>query len=65
MKSFIRENRKRGKIVAMGEIGLDYCRLEFCDKDTQIQGFIAQLKVGRDIGSIDSVTAYSCSQPYS
>jgi len=45
MRTFIQEKKGDGKIVAMGEIGLDYCRLEFCDKETQTKGFIAQLQV--------------------
>jgi TatD DNase family protein len=33
------------KIVALGECGLDYDRLEFCKRDQQIAGFKAQLEL--------------------
>jgi len=36
-----------GHVVAIGELGLDYARLEFCDIETQKKGFIAQLQVSR------------------
>jgi TatD DNase family protein len=49
LREIIKEGIDEGKIIAMGEMGLDYDRLEFCDAATQRKGFIAQLKIAKEV----------------
>jgi len=37
------------RVVAIGEIGLDYDRTQFCDKDVQMKWFLRQLELAKDV----------------
>ena len=49
LSELIIDGRMDGKVVAIGECGLDYDRLHFCDKETQKRSFSAQLSLGQHI----------------
>ncbi|CAK4033347.1 hydrolase, family [Lecanosticta acicola] len=50
LKNLAIETRDAGTATAFGEIGLDYDRLEHCDKETQMKWFERQLDVACDLG---------------
>ena len=49
LRQVIEEGVGDGNIAALGELGLDYARLEFCDVETQKKGLLAQLQLAKEI----------------
>ena len=43
-----RQGMEDGTVAALGELGLDYARTEFCDIETQKRGFLAQLAIAEE-----------------
>jgi len=48
LKEVLADGTRDGKIVAIGECGLDYDRLQFCDAETQQRYFKAQFELAED-----------------
>ena len=48
LREIIQDGLTDGKVIALGELGLDYDRLEYCSKEKQLIGFKAQLKLASE-----------------
>jgi len=49
IKNLAQESRDSGKATAFGEFGLDYDRLHYCDKETQLTYFKKQLDIAVEL----------------
>jgi TatD DNase family protein len=49
IRKLAQESRDAGTATAFGEIGLDYDRLHYCEKETQLEYFAKQLDVAIDL----------------
>ena len=49
LESIVKSGVIDGHVVALGEMGLDYARVEFCNVDIQKKGFITQLKLAKKL----------------
>jgi TatD DNase family protein len=48
--ALIKDGMTDGVVASVGEIGLDYDRLEFCPKDVQRRHFALQMKLSQETG---------------
>ena len=48
LKDVVIQGKEEGHVVAIGELGLDYARLEFSDKESQKRGLVAQLELAKE-----------------
>ncbi len=49
LKEIAIRGKESGTVIAMGELGLDYARTQFCPIDIQKRGFIAQLNIALEV----------------
>jgi len=48
LRELIQDGLNDSKVIALGELGLDYARTEFCDIETQKKGLLAQLELAKE-----------------
>jgi TatD DNase family protein len=49
LKAIIADGRSDGSVLALGECGLDYDRLQFCTKEVQLSAFKLQLNLAAEV----------------
>jgi len=48
MLDLVKDGMSDGKVIAIGELGLDYARTQFCEKSVQKNGFLSQLRLAEE-----------------
>ncbi|CAM9227939.1 unnamed protein product [Chrysoparadoxa australica] len=64
LREVIKDGKGDGKVVALGELGLDYDRLHFCSKEDQLSGFEVQFSLAEESGLPLFLHSRACQQDF-